>query len=562
MGTINLQTTLDSLIATWENEVVEFKQAGDGFSTNDIGKYFSALSNEANLRSIDSAWLVFGIDNKSRSVVGTQYRPESERLQSLKHQISEGAEPSISFRNIFEFDTDTDTDKGRVILFQIPPAPRGMPIAWQGHYYARAGESLTSLGLDKQDEIRQQTMATDWSAQVIPNASIDNLAPSAIQKAREAFTLKHANRISADEVAEWSDGTFLDRAKLTQDGKITRTAVLLLGKAESAYLLSPHPAQMTWKLVGAEQAYEHFNPPFMLNTSSLYQRIRNIQLRLLPLDELLPYEVSKYDQKIVLEALHNCIAHQDYSQNGRIIVTEEQDKLIFENEGGFFEGVPEDYILNKKTPRRYRNPFLVQAMAELNMIDTMGYGIHQMHIKQAERYLPMPDYDVSDTHVVKLIIHGAVVDPAYSQLLMREADLPFEDVLALDRVQKNLKISDKTIKQLRRVKLIEGRKPNLHVSARVASAISSKEDYIHTRSLDDLHYKKLITEYLAKFGKASRKDIDALLQNKLSDALNDEQKKTKIGHLLTQLRIANQIYNAGSKAAPKWKLIERDMREI
>ena len=232
MDQVELQILLDKLISTWENEVIEFKQAGDGFSTSDIGKYFSALSNEANLRGIDSAWLVFGIDNKSRSVVGTQYRPKPERLQGLKHQIAEGAEPSISFRNIYELDTDPDRDKGRVILFQIPPAPRGMPIAWHGHYYARAGESLTSLGLDKQDEIRQQTMATDWSAQIIPNATVNDLDSPAIQKAREAFTLKHANRISADEVAEWSDSTFLDRAKITQGGKITRTAVLLLGKAE------------------------------------------------------------------------------------------------------------------------------------------------------------------------------------------------------------------------------------------------------------------------------------------------------------------------------------------
>ncbi len=552
MNAIDLQTTLDSLIATWENEVVEFKQAGDGFSTSNIGKYFSALSNEANIHGIESAWLIFGVDNKSRNVVGTDYRPESERLQSLKNKIANGSEPSISFRNIF----DLDTDKGRVILFQIPPAPQGMPIAWQGHYYARAGESLISLGLDKQDEIRQQTLADDWTAQIIPKATINDLDSSAIQKAREAFSLKHANRISSDEVAQWSDSTFLDRAKITQAGKITRTAVLLLGKSESAYLLSPHPAQMTWKLVGAEQAYEHFSPPFMLNTTLLYHRIRNIQLRLLPLDELLPYEISKYDQKIVLEALHNCIAHQDYSRNGRIIVTEDQDKLIFENEGSFFEGMPEDYILNKKTPRRYRNPFLVQAMAELNMIDTMGYGIHQMHTKQAERYLPMPDYDVSDTHAVKLIIHGGVVDPAYSQLLMREGNLPFENVLALDRVQKKLEISDKAIKQLRRAKLIEGRKPNFHVAANVARATSRKADYIHTRSLDDLHYKKLIKEYLSKFGSATRKDIDDFLLDKLSDALDYDQKKRKISNLLSNLRRAGVIHNNGSDKAPKWKLVK------
>ena len=105
---------------------------------------------------------------------------------------------------------------------------------------------------------------------------------------------------------------------------------------ESAYLLSPHPAQMTWKLEGPERAYEHFAPPFLLNTSALYQKIRNIQLRILPQNTLFTIEVSKYDQKVVLEALHNCIAHQDYTRNGRILVTEQQDKLIFENEGSFF----------------------------------------------------------------------------------------------------------------------------------------------------------------------------------------------------------------------------------
>ena len=169
----------------------------------------------------------------------------------------------------------------------------------------------------------------------------------------------------------------------------------------------------------------------------------------------------------------------------------------------------------------------------------------------------MPDYDVSDTHAVKLIIHGGVVDPVYSQLLMRESGLSFEDVLALDRVQKKLKITDETIKHLRRANLIEGRKPNFHVSATVAKATSSRADYTRTRTLDDQHYKQLIIEYLIKFGKASRKDIDALLQNKLSDALNDDQKKTKIGHLLTSLRESNTIYNGASKTAPEWNLRQK-----
>ena len=430
-----LNTILNNLIGNWEDEVTEFKQAKKDYSTDDIGKYFSALANEANLRELPKGWLVFGINNKTRSVVGTDYREDYERLQSLKMQIAENTEPSITFREIHVLNDNNPNQ--RVVLFEIPVAPKGMPIAWKGHYYARAGESLTSLGLDKLDEIRQQTISTDWTAKIVSNATFDDLDEQAVTKARESFARKYANRFDATEVEKWPINVFLDRAKLTINGKITNTTILLLGKSESTHLLSPHPVQMTWKLEGAERAYEHFGPPFLLTTSSLYQKIRNIQLRILPDDALLAIEVSKYDQKVVLEALHNCIAHQDYTRNGRILVVEMLDRLIFENEGSFYEGQPNDYIAGNKTPRKYRNPFLVQAMTELNMIDTMGYGIYEMHLGQARRYFPLPDYDLSDNSSVKMTIYGSVVDPAYSRLLIQKTDLSWEDILLLDRVQKN-----------------------------------------------------------------------------------------------------------------------------
>ena len=550
MTVTELSQLLDSLIAGWENEVVEFKQVDNDYSTDKIGKYFSALSNEANLRGLERAWLVFGVNDKTRTVAGSDYRPEPERLQSTKMQIAESTEPSIQPRNIH----DLKHPDGRVVLFEIPAAPRGMPIAWKGHYYARAGESLTNLSLDKQDEIRQQTLAGDWSAQVVPDATFNHLDEEALKKARSSFAKKYANRFSAEQIENWPLATFLDRAKLTQDGQCTRATLLLLGKTEAAYLLSPHPAQLTWKLVNQERAYQHFGPPFLLNTTELYRKIRNIQLRILPDDELLPVEVSKYDQKIVLEALHNCIAHQDYTRNGRVVVTEKADRLIFENEGAFFEGRPEDYIAGEKTPRRYRNPFLAQAMAELNMIDTMGFGIHEIHLGQARRYLPMPDYDLDSPEAVIITIYGGVVDPSYSKLLIQKTDLPLEEILALDRVQKELPIPDTMLKKLRRDKLIEGRKPNLHVSASVARTTGDKARYIKTRAQDDEYYCKLITDYLKKFGKATRKEINDLLQNKLSDTLDYDQKMRKIGNLLTKMRRKELIKNHGSRTAPDWRL--------
>ena len=502
MDPATLRQKLTEMIATWENEVVEFKEATDSFSTNVIGKYFSALSNEANLKEADAGWLVLGVNNKQRSVVGTTYREVPDRLHKLKQQITDGADPTTTFRHIHTLKVDDH----RVVMMEIPSAPRGIPIGWKGHFYARSGESLSPLSLTKLDEIRAQTSGGDWSAHLVEGASLDDLDPKAIERARNNFALKHQNRIDPEEIRGWPVATLLDRAKLTQRRQVTRAALLLLGRPESAFLLSPHPAQMTWKLVGQETAYEHFGPPFLLTTSQLYQRIRNVQLRLLPDDELLPYEVSKYDQKVVLEALHNCIAHQDYYQSERIIVTEKPDQMVLENAGSFFEGEPEDYIRGDKTPRRYRNSNLVQAMVAMNMIDQMGYGIQQMYETQRKRYLPMPDYKVT-VDAVEMTLYGGVIDPAYTRVLMEFGGLQLTDVLALDRVQKRMEVPDAAIKALKRKRLVEGRKPRFRVSAAIASASAKKAEYINTRAFDDQHYADLILEYLSKFDNASRKEI-------------------------------------------------------
>ena len=342
---------LHSLIREWENECVEFKEANDNFPTSDIGKYFSALANEANLRNRSSAWLVFGVNNRTRETTGTIYRMDRDRLHSLKKQIADGTGAG-TLREIHEV---FDGEK-RILLFEIMPAPRGLPVAWNGHCYARSHESLTALSDEKRDEIRSQTPAQDWSAAICEGASISDLDPAAILKAREAFTAKHSGRIEAETIAAWPDSDFLDRAGVTISGRITRTAILLLGKPESAHFISPYAAEMTWKLEGEERAYEHFHPPFILTSSLLYQRIRNIQLTLLRPGDLIAFEVPKYDQRIILEALHNCIAHQDYTRSEHIIVTEKPHELIFQNAGSFIDGTPRGLHHHQQNPHPIPQP--------------------------------------------------------------------------------------------------------------------------------------------------------------------------------------------------------------
>ena len=283
-----LREKLDSLLREWEGECAEFKEANDNFPLHEIGKYFSALSNEANLHSREAAWLVFGVNNKRQSVIGTSFRVDRERLNSLKQQIAQDTDPSTTFREIHE----VAHPLGRILMFEIPPAPRGIPIGWKGHYYARNGESLDGLHFTKQDEIRAQGAEDDWSAVVCPNATIDDLDGAALRKAREVFAAKHSGRIPELTIQGWDDKAFLDKAKLAIDGQITRATLLLLGSRESTHHLTPFVAGLSWKLEGEERAYEHFSPPFLLTTSLLYQRIRNLRVTLLPAGQLVPLELG------------------------------------------------------------------------------------------------------------------------------------------------------------------------------------------------------------------------------------------------------------------------------
>lgn len=541
---------VDSLIDEWETETVEFKEAKSDFDTDRIGRYVSALSNEANLAGKDFGWLVFGVCNKNRTVVGTAYRTERDRLDGLKKQINDGTEPSLTFREIKE----VLHPKGRVVLFRIPACPQGIPIAWKGKYYARAGENLTHLSLDKQDYIRKQDSLLDWTAQVVEDANLSDLSDEAIRVARRAFIDRNKSRIPGNVVENWPTEKFLNYIGLVTKRGVTRAALLLLGKPESAYLLNPLMAELTWKLVGQETAYEHFPIPFILATTQLYAKIRNVKIRLLQSSELVQREIEKYDQTSILEAIHNCVAHQDYSKHSRISVIEYPDKIEFISVGSFYEGAPDDYALGGHVPHQYRNPALVQAMTHLNMIDHLGYGIERMNHSQRSRYLPLPDYDLQEEGVVKLTIYGRSIDEAYTKLLMNEQDLPFDDVLALDRVQKGRPVPDSAIRRLRGKGLIEGRKPHYRVAVSVAQATGTQAEYLKMRGQSDEYCCALITDYLKINGIAKKSQLNELVFPELSIDLTEEQKSNKVKNLLSKLSKKGVVCYKRSSNGSGWVL--------
>lgn len=556
MNEEELRALLDELRSLpHETEWVEFKVSND--EPKEIGQYLSALSNGASIHHKEHGYLIFGVNDVTHNIVGTSFQPKIKKKgnEELENWLARGLKPKMDVR-IHELKCDGLS----VVMFEIDAA-RDRPVKFEGEGFIRIGSYKKPLSNypEKERKLWKKEPYTDWSAQSC-KGSISDLDPEAIKKARIEYSHKHP--YLAEEMDAWDDITFLNKAKVTKNGKITRAAIILLGKEESAHYLSPSVAWISWILKDAnnmELDYTHFGPPFILNIEKVLSKIRNITLRHLPDGTLFPIEISQYDPWVIREALHNAIAHQDYELRGRINIVETPDSLLFTNQGSFLPESIEEVIKQDAPGEVYRNPLLSQAMVNLNMIDTIGSGIKRMFTKQRDRYFPMPDFDLNHSDRVVVQIPGRILDENYTRLLINNTDLSLYTVILLDKVQKKT-ISKKESLYLKKKNLIEGRYPNVYITSSYAAIAGKKVQYIKNKGLDEEYYVELVIKYLREYKEASRKDIDTLLMDKLPDILNNDQKRNKINRLLSELmrKRRNIIRNAGNDKRPVWVLTENE----
>ena len=523
-----------------------------GRKGEDLVSYVSALAN------MDGGCVVIGVQDKTLAVTGIQdfggYTPEN-----IVHRIL-GNTPGLPSMGL-DIEELQASDTGAIVwLVHVPRHATRQAVQAHNKAWQRDGDSLVELRADRHNAILREHLAgQDWSAGLVPDATLADLDTQALQLARKQFTAKNSQERWAGEIAGWSDSEFLDRAKLSASGILTRTALLLLGKSESTHKLQ-HPAEMVWRLL-EERAAKAFHPPYLLTSSELLRQVRNDNIKLFPATSLIPVELPKYEIRVVLEALHNCIAHQDYECAERIVVEETSNQLQFQSGGAFFDGEATEYALTRRVPTKYRNFWLVNAMRSIGMIDSAGFGIREMFEQQRRRFLPLPEYEKSNDRQVVLTIYGQAIDENYSRLLMERSELPLEQVIWLDRVQKKHRIGDDQAAVLRKAKLIEGRKPNFFVSAHIAEATDTRAEYTRNKGLDDHYYKTFVLQHIQKFKSVPASEVRALLLDKLPNSLTEQQKFAKVKNLLTALRMngmdGQKIVATSPGKGAKWSVLKQ-----
>ena len=535
-----------SLIQHKESEVVEFKKAENNFDFDDLGKYFSALSNEANLHSLPFAWLVFGYDEKRHETIGTSYKDGEGALNKLKHDLTNNMSDGQTFREIIP----VEVDGKRILMFKIPASPRNIVMKWKGIAYGRDGESLKPLNQSKQDEIRNQTPYRDWSAEIVPNASLDDLDEVAIAKARKMFKKVHS-RIPVAEVNAWSDEKFLSKCGLMIDGKLTRAAIILLGKSFSEYLLRPAVVQVTWTLRDKNKDvvdYEHFSVPYILTVDEILAKIHNLTLREMPGGTLFPDTMKQYDDYTIREALHNCIAHSNYQLQQRINFVENPGFLYYSNAGSFIPGSLEEVLSTDEPQKFFRNDCLCQAMVHFNMIDTVSRGIKKMFTEQWQRRFPMPDYEIdNDRQQVAVRIYGTSIDERYTNMLKNNDSLTLWDCISLDAIQKGHRIDETIAQDMVQCGLIEGEAPNYRISLTVAKKTKQLSGYTRVVGLERDKIKHMVLQYIQNAGSdgAKRSDIMEYLGGTLPSRNTPEQNLVLLKNIMNEMKNENQISTDG-----------------
>lgn len=553
---------LFELLECVENEIVEFKAATNGYDFHKLGQYFSAISNEANLKSKRFGWLVFGIHDKTHEILGSNYKNNATLLEKLKHDIANETTGAITFMDIIELHPIVNQREKRVVMFKIPAAAIAIPTGWKNRYYGRDGESLVDLSQEKIDRIRGERR-NDWSREIVDNATFSHLDSKAVALARKNYRerLSAANNPAAvQELDTYTDLQFLSKLKLIRDGKITKAAFVLLGNSDYDDLLEFAPLIM-WRLYDSRgNTIDHsiFEIPFIMSVDKVYGKVRNLTYRYLPNQmTLFPTETQQYDPWLLRELLNNCIAHQDYSAGRRIYIDEFEDHIRISNAGNFLPGDIKPVLEPAYAPPYYRNPLLSQAMVNFKMIDTAAMGIRRVFSIQKEKLFPMPDYNLSKIDQVEVTVYGKVLNESYTKVLFKNPEMELETVYLLDKIQKGERISRNDANYLRRLGLIEGKIPNLIISASVAESLGQKAQYIKNKGFDDAYYKQLIIDYLKKWEKGKKADFDKLLIDKLPDSMTEKQKKDKVRNLLAALRCAKKIKtDSPNHQISNWILVE------
>jgi ATP-dependent DNA helicase RecG len=480
---------LESWMKARESEHFEFKEAKQRFDFEELVKYCVALANEGGGK------MILGVTDKMpRRVAGTQ---AFENLGRTKAGLTERIHLRIDAEELMHPD-------GRVLIFHVPSRPIGAPIHYEGRYFMRSGGSLVPMLPDMLKRIFDES-GPDYTAEVCPKATMNDLDPSAIEDLRNRWIKKSKNEKLHSLPAE----QLLCDAELVVSEGITYAALVLFGKKEAlGRLLAQAEVIFEYRsgdVSGPAQHREEFRQGFFSFYADLWNLINLRNDKQHFRDGLFIWDIPTFNESAVREAILNAISHRDYRMGGSVFIRQFPRRLEIVSPGGFPPGITPENILWEQAPRNRR---IAETLARCGLVERSGQGMNRIYEVCIRESKPKPDFTHTDAYHVWLTLHGEVQHPEFLRFLEklgkeRLESFTTEDLLVIDQVFREEQVSDCFKGNL--LKLVEsgvieqisrGRGTRYVLSRQFYEFIGKKGTYTRKRGLDRETNKSLLLKHI------------------------------------------------------------------
>jgi len=443
--------------------------------------------------------------------------------------------------------------EGRILIFHIPPRPKGQPIKSTGNYNypMKVGESLVEMDNATLKRILNET-DVDFSSQIVTDLSLADLDEQAINNFKQLW----AKKTQRNDYLSYPNEKTLRAIGLLSEKGLNYASLILFGRKEKIDEMFPGSEIIfEWRQNAKKIPYDYrknWREPFFKIYNDVWETINARNIRFPFQEGLFQREIYAFSEKPVREAMLNAVAHRDYTIHNRsIFMKASPEEFLIESPGGFPYGITIENILRETY---WRNRCIAETLEKSGLVERSGQGMDDIFESTIKEGKGLPDLSGSNDFSVRLKIPAQVKDKNFILFIEKitrekQTTLSFDEIYKLEKIREHQPVTEIEYKRkfldigiIERVGKTRGAKYILsHKYYTHAGKIGE-----HTRiaGLEREQKKTLILNHLKK-NKGYLHDLCTAFP---------ELKPMDISNLLQELKNDNKIEHIGSARTGYWKL--------
>jgi ATP-dependent DNA helicase RecG len=399
----------------------------------------------------------------------------------------------------------------------------------------------------------------DFSADICPNITIDDLDENAIEEFRKRWIRKTNNqRISSLPIKQ-----LLNDCGALDEDDVTYAALVLFGKKKT---LNKYLAQSeiiyeyrVTEASGPADYREDFRDAFFNIFDKLWNTINLRNTNQHYQEGFFVYDIPTFNETSIREAILNAVSHRNYQMAGSIFILQYNDRFVISNPGGFPPGITSENAINKQLPRNRR---IAEILAKCGLVERSGQGMNLMFENSIKEAKALPCFDGSDDYELKLTLNGLILDKDLV-IFFNKLDvdvlkkLTTQDFLMLNCLSRNLIIPKELCdrqKDLVDLGILEKIGRGKYILSRQYYSVTGKSGlYTRKIGLDRDTNKELLLKHIKSQDNGS----------KLSDLLQvlPDLSRSQVKRLLNEMKNDGIIQHKGKTSASQWHYCKSEVEK-